>query len=181
MDAVSGATFTVQFNDKSVKDVGIVLQQCGEVFEDLTPVWDEFLPEVRQAIRGNFDRQGNIDEAWEPLDPVYAKRKAAAGYGGQPILVRDGKLRAAACEDADGNIVEMTPTSFFYGVDLGVIPYARAHDYSGIRRHDGRVVRKFLILDVRAVHDGLRRIIARMVKEAQGPGWARAARAGGPL
>jgi len=90
-------------------------------------------------------------------------------------------MRAAACEDAPGNIVEMDAERFFYGVDLDVIPYARAHDQSGIRRSDGLVVRKYLMLTRDAAVKGIRRIIARMVKDAQGPGWARAARAGGKL
>jgi hypothetical protein len=178
---MSGCVFTIQFNDKSIKDVGMVLKNVGDVVDDLTPVWDEFLPFVREAIAANFARQGNIEEPWTPLDPAYAKRKAAAGYGNQPILVCKGNLRAAATQDAPGNIVEMDAQRFFYGVDTTVIPYARAHDQSGIRRSDGLVVRKYLMLDVKAVHDGLRRIIARMIKEAQGPGWARAARAGGKL
>jgi hypothetical protein len=178
---MSGATFTVQFNDKSVKDVGIVLKNCGEVFEDLTPVWDEFLPFVQNAIAGNFARQGNVDEQWEALDPAYAKRKAAAGYPPQILIASGALYDAAVNDDAPGHITEIKSDSFFWGIDTDVIKYARAHDYSGIRRSDGRVVRKFLILDVKAVKNGIRRIIARMVKEAQGPGWARAARAGGPL
>jgi hypothetical protein len=177
---MSGVTFTVRFNDPSVKDFGAVLKNVEGVFDDLTPLWDEFLPQVRDAIRGNFAKQGNAEEQWEPLDPIYRHRKEMAGFGNR-ILVRTGAMRAAACEDAPGNIVEMDAERFFYGVDLDVIPYARAHDQSGIRRSDGLVVRKFLMLSKESVVTGIRRIIARMVKDAQGPGWARAARAGGKL
>lgn len=179
---MSGATFTVQFNDKSVKDVGVMLQNCEELLGDLTPIWDEFLPEVSAAVARNFDKQGNVNEQWPALDPAYAKLKAKRGYGGKPILVCTGALRDAATTDgAPGNVVVMTPASFFYGVDTDIIPYARAHDQSGIHRSDGLVVRKYLILDVAAVMDGFRRIVARFIKDAQGPGWARAARAGGKL
>jgi hypothetical protein len=177
---MSGVTFTVKFNDPSIKDFGAVLNNVEGIFDDFMPVWDEFLPEVREAIRGNFARQGNAEEQWEPLDPLYRRKKLLAGYPDR-ILVRTGAMRAAACEDAPGNIVEMDAERFFYGVDLDVIPYARAHDQSGIRRSDGLVVRKYLMLSKDAAVKGIRRIIARMVKEAQGPGWARAARAGGKL
>jgi len=177
---MSGVTFTVKFNDPGVKDFGSVLNNVEGIFDDLTPVWDEFLPEVREAIRGNFARQGNAEEQWEPLDPLYRRKKLLDGYPDR-ILVRTGAMRAAACEDAPGNIVEMDAERFFYGVDLDVIPYARAHDQSGIHRSDGLVVRKYLMLTRDAAVKGIRRIIARMVKDAQGPGWARAARAGGKL
>jgi hypothetical protein len=179
---MSGVTFTVRFNDPSVKDFGSVLNNVEGIFDDLTPVWDEFLPQVRDAIAGNFAKQGNAEEQWEPLDPAYAKRKAAAGYGDQPILIRTGALYDAAVnDDAPGHITEMDATSFFWGIDTDVIPYARAHDQSGIHRSDGLVVRKFLMLSKDSVLKGIRRIIAKMVEEAQGPGWARAARAGGKL
>lgn len=71
--------------------------RLAEKLEDLSPIWEKFIPEYRQIISQNFETQGKIMErnTWTALTIPY-KRWKMKHFPGKPILICTGKLRQAA-------------------------------------------------------------------------------------
>lgn len=60
--AVPLVALDVRFNSKAVYDTAFLCENVAHALDDLTPVWTAFLPELRAALRRNFDqRQGSVD------------------------------------------------------------------------------------------------------------------------
>ena len=59
---------------------------------DLSGAWREIADIIRQALRHQFEVEGDPD--WQPLSPAYAARKARLKPGA-PILVFTGQLRSS--------------------------------------------------------------------------------------
>lgn len=78
---------------------------------------------TKQGIRDNFTSSASPDnENWAP-------RKPRRGDDGHPLLMDRGPLIQAATGGGSGHISRINPRDLGVGVDLDVIPYARAHNY----------------------------------------------------
>lgn len=63
----------------------------GATNDDWTRIGKQLIDFVRSNLEANRNPSGS---PFRPLSPEYAKAKAAAGYGGQPIGIRTGQLAA---------------------------------------------------------------------------------------
>lgn len=76
---------------------------------------------VRQAFRDNFTSSASPDnENWRP------RKKEGDGH---PLLIDRGDLLQAATGGGAGHISRVEGDEIAIGVNLDVIPYARAHNY----------------------------------------------------
>lgn len=78
---------------------------------------------TKQGIRDNFNSSASPDnENWVP-------RKPRRGDDGHPLLMDRGPLIQAATGGGSGHISRVGDRDVGVGVDLDVVPYARAHNY----------------------------------------------------
>jgi len=166
----------VRFNEKSVRDTAFLCENVAHALDDLQPVWRAFVPELRAALRRNFDqRQGSVDGPWAALDPVYLARKVRKGLSPK-ILIATGAMRRAAVDShAPGQSVVTEKQHMVFAIDMGAVSdkgfnYAYVHDVTGVKSKRGRIRREFMVLDQQAVTEGdssLRRLVVRHVEAAK--------------
>jgi len=75
---------------------------------------------VHQSIRDNFTSSAAADGS------DWVKRKIEGD--GHPLLMDTGALLQAATGGGAGTVARVSDRELEWGVDLGVIPYARAHN-----------------------------------------------------
>jgi hypothetical protein len=97
--------------------------------QDLTPVWEQIISDLRRITADRFDAEG---PGWAPLSARYAAQKAIT-HPGRPILVRTGELRRDLVDDPD--VREATPTRMAYGTR--VVRYG-VHHQTGTGRMPAR-------------------------------------------
>lgn len=94
-------------------------------------------PFYQQAQINRWQSEGSSEGlAWEPLNPVYAKRKAKifAAYpgAGRALMVATGKLaKGVQAQDSSLYYKLISDESMTISVNLGAIPYA---PYPGVMR-----------------------------------------------
>jgi len=80
------------------------------------------------VVEKQFSTQGGASGGWKALSPGYAAQKAAAGYGGQPILVRDGDLRSSLTSGGGHAIRHIAPHQLVFG---STVKYGPVHQHGG--------------------------------------------------
>jgi hypothetical protein len=97
-------------------------------FEDYTPVLQSsVVATLREMETLHFETEGGLfDKPWAPLSPETIKDRARKGYPGDPIMVREGRLKkslAAPVRTAD-SIVEVSKFGLVFGT---MVDYADYH------------------------------------------------------
>ena len=161
--------FKLTMDVAGVKQLNRGLGVIASAVKDLRPVWEDIYDDLLKRERTLFAQEGNIGSktremgegagvwgSWTPLNPVYAARKLAQGYGTK-ILVRTGRLKESLTQRSGADAVfEIGPKALAMGTK---VPYAGYHQ-TGTRRmpareplrisevqarHWSRLVHKFLI------------------------------------
>lgn len=107
------------------EEVHGLLNRLVAISDDWTEAWPDVRDEIWQIEAERFDSQGKGD--WSPLSANYAAWKEKH-YPGQPLLVREDKLRSSLTSDSDGSEVIMEPMSLTVGTSIA---YAAAHQFGG--------------------------------------------------
>jgi len=119
-----------------VRQVNRALLLSAAAVKDLRPVWEDLYDDFLQGEKSVFAAEGNAGSPtremgssgswgpWAPLNPDYAARKQAQGYGTK-ILVRTGRLKGSLTERSHADAV-FQPREL--GMSLGTrVPYAGYH------------------------------------------------------
>lgn len=120
-----------------VRQLNRALGVVASAVKDLRPVWEDIYEDFLRRERTLFARQGNVGSPsrevgatsgvwgpWAPLNPEYAARKRAMGYGSR-ILVRTGRLRDSLTQRGHVDAVfSASPKSMALGTGT---PYAGYH------------------------------------------------------
>jgi len=117
---------------KEFKEMSRFFIISGEVLANLKPMYEKFLPTIRQEIKEQFSKEGKPSK-WKALKPSYlaSPKKMNSKYP-MKILKLSGKMwKAATNKGSKGNICSVTKDGIAWGVNLKEIPYARLHDLGG--------------------------------------------------
>jgi hypothetical protein len=99
-----------------VEGVQRALDDLARRLSDATPAWRDILANWKSEQKRVFSSQGgSIGANWPPLSPRYAEWKQRH-YGGRPMLVRSGSLRAAAEGESSGFFAKISAL----GLELGI-------------------------------------------------------------
>ena len=123
---------------------------------------------LHASTRKHFDTEGGSGRRgpWAPLSAAYREWKERE-YPGRPILVLEGRLRAAATNrDAEGSIYENTRQGLVLGVSGAVVPYARAHQHGVPGRLHHRPVYDLTEADIKAITEIARKHLLASAKKA---------------
>jgi len=156
--------FQLAIEIAGVKQVNRALAVSAAAIKDLRPVWEDLYDDFLKRERVLFVRQGNSGSptremetagpwgAWAPLNPAYAARKRAQGFGSK-ILVRTGRLMDSLTQRNHPDAVFMPmPTSMSFGTR---VPYSGRHQTgttSMKRREPIRITEAQARFWVRLVH-----------------------------
>lgn len=125
----------IQLEILGVKQVNRALALSAAAIKDLRPVWEDIYDDFLRRESVVFAAEGNVGSKsremgggawgpWAPLDPMYAARKRAKGFGSK-ILVRTGRLRDSLTTRGSADAVfEPSPLGMAVGTKT---PYAGYH------------------------------------------------------
>ena len=131
----------IQFEIAGVRQVSRALALSAAAVKDLRPVWEDIYDDFLKRERSLFTVEGAQGSPtrelgssgswgpWAPLDPMYAARKRAQGFGSK-ILVRTGRLRDSLTSRGADAVFDPQPLSVAVGTG---VPYAGYHQ-TGTRR-----------------------------------------------
>ena len=102
------------------EDAVAVMGGVAASLEYMQPALDDCIPIMQQAVRDNFNSSAS------PENSDWVERVHIGD--GHPLLMDTGALLQAATGGGAGHVSRVSHDTAEVGVDLGVIPYARAHN-----------------------------------------------------
>lgn len=123
---MAGELFQFRIDVDGVPQINRALGVLAKRVKDLRPAWQEIIEDFAKSEETLFQRQGNVGGLgrWAPLNPDYAARKRAQGFGSK-ILVRTGRLKRSLTNPHHGEFIsKVRPLSLTMGTR---VPYAKYH------------------------------------------------------
>lgn len=141
------ATVTIEVDQAALDKYFDKLTKKLTNFED---VWPEVIREFFRIEEDQFESLGH--GKWQPLNPTYAKWKAQH-YPGQPLMVREGRLKAGL---TGGASTEKRPLSLTIA--------AKGAEYWKFHQRGTRVLPVRKVIDM--TPDAKRRLAKVFIEEA---------------
>ena len=119
-------------NYKEFAEMDRFFMVSGEILKNLKPMFEKLIPTIRKEVKDQFSAEGK-PEKWQKLSARYlaSPKKMNSKYP-MAILKLNGKMwKAATKSGVLGNITVVDNNGLTYGIDLGIIKYARLHDKGG--------------------------------------------------
>ena len=96
--------------------------------QDMRWFWREVRADYLEMIAEQFNTTGGRSGGWQPLSPYTVAEKAAAGYGGAPIMQRTRDLINSLMLGGPMSVEVLAPDYLKLGT---AVPYAPIHQYGG--------------------------------------------------
>lgn len=114
---------------KRFDEVAGLLNHAFDHSQDYTPVFEQYVPWYQKTVVPLIysSTGATAGKKWKDLTPRYREWKNRH-FPGMHILICSGTMYSAAM-GGPGAVQQIGTKTATFGIDLGAVPYARAHQY----------------------------------------------------